>query len=325
MSVQLLEKIACGANGCVYTIKENPDVVVKMMRREKECISETSRNDIVAVALPKNLLQTATLLIPGTTCVSPDRWHRFLFYRRGDMDLFDFIYALDDAAFDVLTKMIIKSIPTIYKVLKILNSKGIYHRDIKLENLIISGKSIVVADFGALTDDVEDGYDIEGTPGYMSPLYLFKIFEGEKKPVWSENFSDYDLHRLQHFYQAYRKAYYKRKILPRNVMKYYERFSKKAASMDMGTLMVKNDMFAFGISLMVVFVKMCCHLGTSGRETVPGFIKELPRLIGGLIFEPDLGGFQSWDDFSFKSTSKSDIAVSSLHPWIDGKDPFCMS
>ena len=87
-------------------------------------------------------------------------------------------YAPDGEVFDLVEKSSLLSIVMINKILiqlllslKFLH-KGtpcIMNRDIKLENILISGDKIVLADFGLSKVDICDNFEKLGTKGYIAP------------------------------------------------------------------------------------------------------------------------------------------------------------
>jgi serine/threonine protein kinase len=70
-----------------------------------------------------------------------------------------------------------------------LHSKNIFHRDIKLENIIIEDKSLIkIIDFGFGTCSPRNKFlnFFCGTPSYMPPeIILKKDYLGEFADIWS--------------------------------------------------------------------------------------------------------------------------------------------
>jgi len=70
-----------------------------------------------------------------------------------------------------------------------LHSKNIFHRDIKLENIIIENKSLIkIIDFGFGTWSPRNKFlnFFCGTPSYMPPeIILKKDYLGEFADIWS--------------------------------------------------------------------------------------------------------------------------------------------
>ena len=69
------------------------------------------------------------------------------------------------------------------------HEKGISHRDIKLENLLLDeNRNLKIADFG-LCNIMRDGISLEtwcGSPDYAAPEILTKqIYDGTKVDSWS--------------------------------------------------------------------------------------------------------------------------------------------
>lgn len=70
-----------------------------------------------------------------------------------------------------------------------MHNKGVCHRDIKLENLLLDiNFNLQVTDFGFSTYLNPEGklFDCKGTPGYMAPeLFLNKGYDGTKTDVFA--------------------------------------------------------------------------------------------------------------------------------------------
>lgn len=72
-------------------------------------------------------------------------------------------------------------------VLLYINSKGIAHRDIKLENMLVNEKyQLKFADFGFASFSQEKLTDQKGTPIYIAPeIVENRPYDGEKVDVFS--------------------------------------------------------------------------------------------------------------------------------------------
>ncbi len=69
---------------------------------------------------------------------------------------------------------------------KHLHSNSVYHRDLKLENVLITSKNILkIIDFGLSTNSAEPTNEAMGTPNYFSPQILRKeYYHPESTDCW---------------------------------------------------------------------------------------------------------------------------------------------
>jgi MAP/microtubule affinity-regulating kinase len=85
----------------------------------------------------------------------------------------------------------------ILKAIQYCHSKSIYHRDIKLENILIcEGNAVKIIDFGFATFAPKNKYlnFFCGTPSYMAPEICFKReYLGQGVDIWSSGILLYTL------------------------------------------------------------------------------------------------------------------------------------
>ena len=60
------------------------------------------------------------------------------------------------------------------EAVKYMHGKGICHRDLKFENILVSGKNIKIVDFGFASDSEMKTRLFCGTPSFMAPEIVKK-------------------------------------------------------------------------------------------------------------------------------------------------------
>eukprot|EP01130_Rhizamoeba_saxonica_P019000 TRINITY_DN9721_c0_g1_i1.p1 TRINITY_DN9721_c0_g1~~TRINITY_DN9721_c0_g1_i1.p1 ORF type:complete len:293 (-),score=38.80 TRINITY_DN9721_c0_g1_i1:29-850(-) len=93
---------------------------------------------------------------------------------------------------DIVYKILVQ----LLSVLSYLHGRGIAHRDLKLENIMINPETLHVTliDFGFACNAQQVTNDVRGSPLYMCPFMLFqKYYIPEKVDLWSLGIVLYEL------------------------------------------------------------------------------------------------------------------------------------
>lgn len=96
---------------------------------------------------------------------------------------------------DLLTRIRDKGVPTpqatkalissLLRGIQYLHERSLIHRDIKLENVLATGNSCTIVDFGLAIRSTDDRGTICGSPGYVAPEMLRKQQYSEKVDIYS--------------------------------------------------------------------------------------------------------------------------------------------
>lgn len=72
-----------------------------------------------------------------------------------------------------------------------MHDNDIIHRDLKLENVVLNGGIAKIADFGCSVHSFRLRRTLIGSPIYLSPEQLNKVFYGKKTDIWSVGIMTY--------------------------------------------------------------------------------------------------------------------------------------
>lgn len=191
-------KIGDGGFGTVFSgnrLEDNLKVAIKIIYKKKIRYYEKCNNCIVPLEI--SLLRKVQE-IPGV--IKMIDWHErmdsyIIVMETEDsiIDLFDFITkskVLDEKLAQFIFRQLVQTIIDIHK-------KGIVHRDIKSENILIDMNTFAVKiiDFGAAAYLKEGSYpDFNGTTLFSPPEWISqKQFIAESATVWSLGIVLYDM------------------------------------------------------------------------------------------------------------------------------------
>lgn len=179
---QKLKKVGQGASGSVYLAKIKSDgskVAIKQMNLLRQSRKDLLLNEIL---LMKEMQHPNIVNYLDSFVVSNELWMVMEYMDGGQLtDIIDNNTLHEDqiAAISLET----------CKGLEHLHSKNIIHRDIKSENVLMTGAGdIKITDFGysaQLTDTKKQRATMAGTPYWMAPEVVRQKPYGEKVDIWS--------------------------------------------------------------------------------------------------------------------------------------------
>ncbi|KAH3679726.1 hypothetical protein WICMUC_000757 [Wickerhamomyces mucosus] len=177
-----LSKIGQGASGGVYTAIErgsNRDVAIKQMNLEQQPKKELIINEILVMKGSKH--QNIVNFI-DSYLLKGDLWVVMEYMEGGSLT--------DVVTYSVMTESQIGSVlRETLQGLEFLHSKGVIHRDIKSDNVLLSlNGSIKLTDFGfcaQINEAQVKRNTMVGTPYWMAPEVVLRKQYGPKVDIWS--------------------------------------------------------------------------------------------------------------------------------------------
>jgi serine/threonine protein kinase len=187
---QLLEELGRGAYGCLFlaqSIVDNNYVAIKILSKkgldQSQLLLQKLEMEIQSSLCHENILKLFRV-------IQEDDEHTFLIMELCDQgDLFDFSANEQDE--DLIKPLFMQ----ILDAMDYMHAKGVYHRDIKLENILLASDDIddvvtcKVADFGLAT---QDRYSFEygcGSTGYLAPEHFVSNpdvpYDTAASDIWS--------------------------------------------------------------------------------------------------------------------------------------------
>uniref|UniRef100_A0A0D9XNC1 non-specific serine/threonine protein kinase n=1 Tax=Leersia perrieri TaxID=77586 RepID=A0A0D9XNC1_9ORYZ len=183
---RLLGKGTFGKVHYARNLESNQSVAIKMMDKQqalKVGLSEQIRREITTMRLVahKNIVQLHEVM------ATRNKIYFVMEYVKGG-ELFEKVEKRGKLTEGVAHKYFQQLISAV----DYCHSRGVYHRDLKLENLLLDeNENLKVSDFGlsALSESRrQDGllHTTCGTPAYVAPEVISKIgYDGAKSDIWS--------------------------------------------------------------------------------------------------------------------------------------------
>ncbi|GMM30808.1 mitogen-activated protein kinase kinase kinase kinase [Martiniozyma asiatica (nom. inval.)] len=175
-------KIGQGASGGVYTAHDNTTnsyVAIKQMELEKQPKKELIINEILVM---KGSRHGNIVNFIDAFLLKKDLWVAMEYMEGGSLT--------DIVTHSIMTESQMGAVcRETLQGLKFLHSKGIIHRDIKSDNILLSmGGDIKLTDFGfcaQIKDHAAKRNTMVGTPYWMAPEIVKKKAYGPKVDLWS--------------------------------------------------------------------------------------------------------------------------------------------
>lgn len=298
------KEINCGSLGCVYKILNTnwEDYVLKLAN---EKILEKNHLKKVDAALENEILKSKSIieklqnheLLDNVLIVDETKFRKEIAVTEKSI-LMKYCDG-NDLTTELTDHNIIKNVKNlvekICQLLFVFHTNGLYHNDIKLDNIMLCGGKFCLIDFGFL--NITDS----GTPLYWYyPSYAsfvksnYKETEEAQKLRIKNTFTKIDF-----FYQRYKNFF--TTPLPLTFYDYAFHYSHRTSN-----LQSKKDLYAFGVTLLYILYHTKNNSTLTDEEKMD--YDKLQIIIGAFIFESNLNGiynlgeiYNSYRDITFES------------------------
>jgi len=197
---QIIKQIGKGGFGkvyCIKWIKNNRLYALKKYNLIKNELNYfQSKVEIVKYLTKKIENNNGFIKIYGNKCIqqkNPNEIHYYIIMELGERDWFNelkiretyFMYYSENELFDIITQIV--------KTLSLMQKNNVAHRDIKLQNVILSKGIYKLCDFDEseiVNKNIEVCQTIKGSKLYMSPLLYYALKRNEKNVMHNPYKSD---------------------------------------------------------------------------------------------------------------------------------------